>query len=132
MTGKFTTHIDWELVRSKEANQDWSRWISHKSLPKKISICMWKVYFQFLPFDERICKLRIPIVLACNCNEIIKKETTDHVLGTGNIACYVQRRAIETFSIFNVDSEPWKVKVHYCSDAQRILLFKVFYLEFDP
>lgn len=85
----------------------------NKRILKKIFICTCKASLRFLIFNDKISKFEIPIVSTCNYCAIRKAGTTNYVLSTGDIACYVWRQAIETLSIFNIDNESWKVKFHH-------------------
>lgn len=50
--GNFTKSSAWEVTRLKGEKHEWMKWIWHRLIPKKISLCMWNATF-------------LPLTLAC-------------------------------------------------------------------
>lgn len=72
---------------------------------------MWKALLSYLPLDERVRKLGIPLVLGCNfCVEHLM-ETLNHILSTGYVVCLVWKKAATTLGILNIENEKWRVKI---------------------
>lgn len=83
----------WDVVCNKGAPFEWNKWFWHNSLPKKISMCLWKVWFRSLAVDDRIQTCGISMVSACDCCLQRGQETIDHVFSFGEVALEVWRRA---------------------------------------
>lgn len=72
---------------------------------------MWKAYYRYLPFDDKIKTIGIPPISSCNCCDQRKEENVDHILSIGTFACSKWRSAANTLGMFNVDAKNWKVKI---------------------
>lgn len=74
INGNFTTS-SWEDNRVKSNIYEWITWVWHKMLSKKFSLYMWKALFNYLPVDNKIWQLGIPLVSSCNYCIDRKEET---------------------------------------------------------
>lgn len=88
-----------------------SNWIWHNWIPKEISICMWKAFYRFLPFDDKLWKLVFLLYPLVTVVSREKKKTWTMCWVLGTFACSLWRWATVTMGMFNVDLEPWKVKI---------------------
>lgn len=84
--GKFTMTTAWEVTREKGVILPWHNWLWNKDLPKKISMCNWRAWFQSLAVDERVKNKGIALALACDCCSNPAMESIDHVLSTSQVA----------------------------------------------
>jgi hypothetical protein len=63
--GRFSTKSVWDWLRISVPKHQWTNWIWHFALPKKISVVVWKAMTNSLSVDDRI--RRIGISLASKC-----------------------------------------------------------------
>lgn len=84
---------------------------------------MWKVTHQFLAMDDKIQRLGILFVSTCNYCANRHEETFDHVISTGNVACMIWKKATYTLRTFNMESEPWRLKVNRWFQGAKISSF---------
>lgn len=84
--GKFTTKGAWSCLRIHAPEVTWSKWVWNYSLPKKVSVIVWKVFLNALSVDDNVCKIGIPLVSKCNCYVLGEYEDLNHVLAKGEFA----------------------------------------------
>jgi len=74
-------------------------WVWHKMLPLKVSVSMWKAWYNALSVDDRLCRIGVPIVSRCDyCNQG-NYEDQNHVLFQGNFANRVWRYCGANFGL---------------------------------
>lgn len=86
------------------------KWIRHKSIPKKVYLCMWKAAFFYLPVDGQ--RLGISLALVCNFCEQRHEETFNHIFSPRSVACMNWKKASRFVGIYNMESESWWVKIN--------------------
>lgn len=112
LNGCFSLKSAWEVTRVKTSQHRWmSSCIWQARLPKKVSCCMWKILFNYLPTDDRVRCLGIPLASSFNCCSAYKEETIDHIFSMGVAACLVWKKAAMVMSIYNEEIEPGRVKL---------------------
>ncbi|XP_042944773.1 uncharacterized protein LOC122278655 [Carya illinoinensis] len=104
----FSTRSACDIIRVKFPKMDNVDWIWNNLLPGKISIYMWKAYFNCLSVDENVRKLGIPIVSCCNCCETHHCEYLNHVLGSGDFASALWRKVYAKMGFPFVAIQGWK------------------------
>lgn len=107
----FSMTLKREVTIIKGSQHMWMDWVWPKLLPNKVSICVWKSLFNYLPFYERVRRLSIPLASGCDCCVDHKEETLNQILSTRSVACIVWKKATFVLGIFNVEEEPWRVKI---------------------
>ncbi|XP_040989024.1 uncharacterized protein LOC121236653 [Juglans microcarpa x Juglans regia] len=90
---------------------EWAKWVWHKFLPKKISLCMWKAVFGCLSVDSQVRRLGIALAFGCNCCLRRQVETLEHVLGKGDFAVEVWKMASAEFRVPFVPQQGWQQRV---------------------
>ncbi|KAK2649747.1 hypothetical protein Ddye_017236 [Dipteronia dyeriana] len=76
LDGRFTTAIAWDATREKGDQLPWHKWFWNKSLPKKVSMCNWRAWFQSLATYERVQNKGISLASVCDC--CVLKEKGEH------------------------------------------------------
>lgn len=101
----------WDFVRIKMSSFVWAKWIWSKWLPKKMSICKWKATFNFLSVDDQVRKLGISLASRCNCCLVGSVEDLEHVLGKGEFAVAIWRKASTEEGIPFLMQNTWRERV---------------------
>lgn len=83
---KFTTKSTWSCLRIRAPEVDPPKWVWHPSLPKRISVSIWKFSLYALSVDDNVCQIGIPIVSKCHCCENGGYEDLNHLFATGDFA----------------------------------------------
>ncbi|XP_040986544.1 uncharacterized protein LOC121234610 [Juglans microcarpa x Juglans regia] len=65
--GRFSTRTAWEVVRKRGQELPWHDWFWHQLLPKRISICLWKIWMECLPVDIQVQRKGVSLASACDC-----------------------------------------------------------------
>lgn len=110
-SGCFSTKSAWEIIRFKMPKFEWARWVWHKFLPKKISLCMWKAVFGYLSVDAQVRCLGIALNSSCNCYLSRHVETLEHVLGKRDFAMEVWKLASAELGIPFIPQQCWQERV---------------------
>lgn len=81
--GKVSTATAWEIIWNKGDLLPWHDWLWNGILPKRVSLCIWKAWFNGFSVDARVQKKGVSLALACDCCSQKNQETIDHVLSSG-------------------------------------------------
>lgn len=109
--GEFTTRSAWDFVRVVAPKQQWSDWIWHAPMPKKILVIMWKALSQSLSVDDRIRRIGIPMVSKCKCREDGAFEDLNHGLYQGRMPAAIWRTCSNILGIPYVARRTWREMV---------------------
>lgn len=77
--GKFSLSSTWNVVRQIHLILSLTRSIWHKSLPRHISVFMWRLFLFRLPIVDGLQKEGIQLASNCSCCAMGNVETFDHV-----------------------------------------------------
>lgn len=108
----FSTKSAWKLIRVKMPNFTWAKWVWNSMLSKKISLCMWKAFFNCLSVDEQVRKLRILMVSCCNCCLEGQVEDLKHVLCKCEFAIEVWKKISGEVGVPFMPQQSWHERVH--------------------
>ncbi|KAF5462708.1 hypothetical protein F2P56_018694 [Juglans regia] len=67
LDGSFSIGTAWEAMRGKSLNTLYHDCFWHNMLPKSISMCLWKVWFNCLAVDDRVQSKGIYLASSCDC-----------------------------------------------------------------
>ncbi|XP_035540358.1 uncharacterized protein LOC118344262 [Juglans regia] len=109
--GRFSTRTAWEVVRKRGQELPWHDWFWHQLLPKRISICLWKIWFNCLPVDVQVQSKGVSLASACDCCERRCMEDIDHIFSMGAVAFEVWLKASTVLGIPCSCNLPWKNRV---------------------
>ncbi|KAK2641265.1 hypothetical protein Ddye_023028 [Dipteronia dyeriana] len=111
LDGRFTAATAWDATREKRDQLPWHEWFWNKSLPKKVSMCNWRAWFQSLATDERVQNKGISLATACDCCVPKARESIDHVLVKSQIASRVWEFASRLLKVPCLMFNTWKAKI---------------------
>ncbi|KAK3230684.1 hypothetical protein Dsin_002565 [Dipteronia sinensis] len=109
--GFFNPKSAWDVVRFRLPKFEWTKWVWHNCLPKKIVVCMWKAVFDFLSVDEKVRSVGVPIVSACNCCSIRGNEDLEHILNKGDFTTNLWRKVLAEVGVSFLSQPNWKERV---------------------
>ncbi|KAI9195198.1 hypothetical protein LWI28_012625 [Acer negundo] len=110
--GCFNTKSACDVIKVRLPKFGWAKWIWHKCLLKKISVCMWKVALNCLSVDEKVKSVGVSIVSACNCCSSRGIEDLDHILNNGDFASNLWRKVSVEVGVPFLAHRSWKEIVH--------------------
>ncbi|XP_040995994.1 uncharacterized protein LOC121242162 [Juglans microcarpa x Juglans regia] len=76
----------WEIIQNKGDLLPWHDWLWNGTLSKRVSLCIWKAWFNGLSVDGRVQKKGVSLASACDCCSQKNQETIDHVLSLSQLA----------------------------------------------
>lgn len=79
LDGKISTSTAWEVTRNKGNLLSGYGWFWRNSLPKRISICMWRIWFNSLAVDDRIQEKGVVLASACDCCSRHQMKSFNHI-----------------------------------------------------
>ncbi|KAG2663424.1 hypothetical protein I3760_16G029200 [Carya illinoinensis] len=124
--GKFLTSSAWDCIQVRASLLPWAQWIWQNSLPKKISIMMWKAYNNCLSVDEKIRSIGIPLVSKCDCCLVRHIEGLNHVLCTGDftrhIWCMVTTQVGVQMGVFRTWNEQINFWFHRAGKSSQLCI----------
>lgn len=86
-------------------------WIWHPSIPKKMSVLIWKIMYGYLSMDDRIKRVGINLVSKCDCCASGAYEDQNHVLASGDFFVQLWNRCNSYFGMSLQLGNSWKEKV---------------------
>lgn len=107
----FSTKSALDIIRVKSTKLQWTQWVWHSSLPKKISVMAWKAFNHALSVDDRIIMFGIPLASKCDCYVHGAHEHQDHVLAMGDFAKEIWKKASVLVVIPFVPGRGWQALV---------------------
>jgi len=105
--GSFSTKSVWDWLRISVPKQQWTNWIWHSALPKKISVIVWKAMTNSLSVDDRIRRIGVSIASKCECCPQGDIEDLDHVLYSGKIAANLWKMCSSFLGMPYVATRSW-------------------------
>ncbi|KAF5452775.1 hypothetical protein F2P56_027742 [Juglans regia] len=111
--GNFSTKSAWDCIRIQAPPLNWASWIWHSSIPKKISIMMWKASNNCLSVDAKVQMAGIPMVSKCNCCVFGNMEDLNHVLCTGDFARQLWRMAAVQLGVHMGAFRTWNDQIDF-------------------
>lgn len=78
-----------------------------------MSVCAWKVKFNYLLMDENIISIGIPLASKCDCCTKGHSETKDHVFSSSEIAEHVWGLVELALGIPSLQHVSWWTKVNH-------------------
>ncbi|KAG2722809.1 hypothetical protein I3760_02G143800 [Carya illinoinensis] len=111
--GKFTMKSAWDCIRVQAPPLPWAHWIWHTNISKRISIMMWKAYYNCLSVDDQIKRIGIPTASRCNCCSQGHTEDLNHVLCSGDIAKKIWRLAAINLGVHMGTFQTWKEQINF-------------------
>jgi hypothetical protein len=109
--GRFSTKGVWDWLRISVPKHQWTNWIWYSTLPKKISIVVWKAMTNSLSVDDHIRRIGISLASKCECYPQGDFEDLDHVLYSGKIAAKLWQICSSFLGIPYVATRSWLVTV---------------------
>ncbi|XP_042958229.1 uncharacterized protein LOC122293848 [Carya illinoinensis] len=116
----FSTSTAWEVSRSKGQLLPGYGWFWHNCLPTRISMCMWRSWFNSLAVDDRIQHKGVSLASACDCCLRRQTESIDHIFSWGEVATQVWVFASTEMGIPSTNHWSWKSRVlHWFNYAKK-------------
>lgn len=84
--GSFSIAMAWDRIRDKADLLPWPDWVWNSFLSKKVSLCVWRAWFNGLSVDDRVRKKGVSLASTCDCCSQKKQENVGHVLSSGQFA----------------------------------------------
>lgn len=86
--GVFSTKSAWNTVRVHNDKMQFTKWLWHAFIPKKISIFIYRLMLGKVPFDFDVQRLGVPLASKCVCCKLNKCESSTHVIIKSEKATY--------------------------------------------
>ncbi|XP_022895286.1 uncharacterized protein LOC111409473 [Olea europaea var. sylvestris] len=110
--GTFSSKSAWDIIRVRQPQTSWGRWVWHSALPKRMSVIMWKAFSKALSVDGRVRQMGIALASRCDCCLTGNEETPNHVLSIGKVANKVWRKVSVALGIRWRSKQNWYDRVN--------------------
>ncbi|CAI9780944.1 unnamed protein product [Fraxinus pennsylvanica] len=99
-------------LRARSPQTSWAKWVWHSTIPKRMSVSMWKALFGALSVDCRVHQMGVALASRCDCCLMGNEETISHVLSTGDVANEVWRKVSVVLGIRWRSKQNWYDRIN--------------------